>query len=1599
MTAGGGPRLIPKVHTHRIAKARSANDVVNQTSQASARGPLPQHDQHQDPTNYQLDRTTSSLKDSNPMNNSCLPQNPNSYLQMGHQHFDYTDEWPEVEVTVHVLDCSGLNLALSSFDLDFVVILDWLDFQLVENEHFGYDTRNGRFHLLESVLHDPDFFNPTVRVDNGVAIELIDGDSDKFPKIKRLLSTTKPNGLQGNCEVPWLSKCLRFKGTLVCMDIDAAWFPLDVLKLRIRLVSDFLKGTTSMGRRRRVKLIDPLLRVAYKNSSSNNNSSKYTAKWSRKISPHSWPSNAMTLGEMCVTGFGGCDCEDIAYQFDILLTRRWKRYWFDFLIQGLQVVSAAFSLYVPFSYDAGSDTLPNRLSITLTVILTLVAFTIERPSVIESLPYPTLHDQYERIMVAIVALVGIENVIVFQTCIGAFPKYFSDPYNNDAPLPDPPELCRVGFCGASNIDCLCFVSVVTAVVLVSLVLLFWGQFYRIREVLRVHRSLHEFEWESFTRMSDHCVRMCQTFEGFDKKIWRRQICEISAVDAQMLRVRPDFVKRTEQNYNNSGSSSMNHGMNSLTNDVTFDDLPESAEEENNNNFMSTSSKYQLSGAVANAMGTMDNTDRISNNLEWYTWNSPQALHFSNGLEVMPGDAIRMLNPAEEADYRRKEKNKSRPSQQGFFQRSLTSLATGYLSTGNNETPEKKSKSKKKNADSSPAKIKRRKSSSSAVWAVGNKVDSSSDVVIVNQEDSPNSQSSVLVEIRSLNHERLILCGTEALFPEEMRDLEDIVEAVSIVPFSKYFAQSWLKWVLSKERQSFLSKCELQAAVKELARIEDDVEYNRKKQALMKNSRLSVISLDHTAGLGCATHPRFLDSSASHLDNLDDENSDPSRKKVTLGDPHDQVYVVDVGTGEIGFYVFWRDSETEEVRSKVFPKWSYPSKSDFVRTFFKAGSGKRQFAQLLMENFELEPSGLMSMTMTSGMNMMMPKVNSRPSQVIAKEPSLPVINVVKPKEDTMTVEDFDKDVKDNSTKTKISNKDQHDKSNSVPGFVVDLTKDEASAADSPDDGPEIEHSTSTEIGQQTGAANSSASESVSVSEQENLQNAAGVVVLPGGSQKRSSQGIVLPPVFPQAGLAPAVIETPAVVSKEHNSQPTISVLEQSQSFPTGIFSGTGQQQQNSTSSSRVRIYIGFTGRNRDYLLNHPDEKEDLDQWLQGVQRLLRDEFRIDQLVGRLNFLDFLSTRMGAKTEAAYELTATQFLLQNGDLDMDLINIPKGPKDTRFAFLELKSCIESIFADGPERNRLSFWREKYLHEFKDFGMERSDLEHLWLIALEKTGFETPTTPKDRERLILSLLQSLLDEPMFLRAMTRARLFCGTLSAGGGSCQVTCQPQAGRTEVTYGSIPFGNRTSYSGSEGVYGLCNPVWDKHCSTVTTEMLHDWAKIIKQAIEDSKLPKDVRGLFVGISAIYHAAAACKCDNKILPKAEFLSRLSQQLELEVLRTSVGNKTTSVMKSPLTAVVQQQTDNTLKKPATSNLNPNSLSEKELRNISNLQLVHTFVSEVLHESAFIVCKRNWKVAGEDYVATWSFGFWLTSVRQKSFRKQGSNLSEISSSTAQAG
>eukprot|EP00395_MALV-II_sp_L67-2_P000047 gene47-397_t len=58
-----------------------------------------------------------------------------------HPELNYKDTWPQVEVTIEVRECFGLNVVDRTVQVDFDVKLDWLDFQLLETQHFHHDNK------------------------------------------------------------------------------------------------------------------------------------------------------------------------------------------------------------------------------------------------------------------------------------------------------------------------------------------------------------------------------------------------------------------------------------------------------------------------------------------------------------------------------------------------------------------------------------------------------------------------------------------------------------------------------------------------------------------------------------------------------------------------------------------------------------------------------------------------------------------------------------------------------------------------------------------------------------------------------------------------------------------------------------------------------------------------------------------------------------------------------------------------------------------------------------------------------------------------------------------------------------------------------------------------------------------------------------------------------------------------------------------------------------------------------------------------------------------------------------------------------------------
>jgi len=196
--------------------------------------------------------------------------------------------------------------------------------------------------------------------------------------------------------------------------------------------------------------------------------------------------------------------------------------------------------------------------------------------------------------------------------------------------------------------------------------------------------------------------------------------------------------------------------------------------------------------------------------------------------------------------------------------------------------------------------------------------------------------------------------------------------------------------------------------------------------------------------------------------------------------------------------------------------------------------------------------------------------------------------------------------------------------------------------------------------------------------------------------------------------------------------------------------------------------------------------------------------------------------------------------------------------------------------------------------------------------------------------------------MRSLVKNRVFNGTISAGGGSCQITMKdngrpPVASRntskmrrTSESH-SLPMGNKTPLSAEHKEDTTLFPT----SSRVNPEMMGKWRDRINDcftALRTSgefpeKMDKGLRGLYIGISAVFYAAKSAGCAEVILQKASFLQCLEKKLE-ELM-----------VKPP---------------------KPKTVGDREVhdhREIANLTLVHTVVDRVLHDSAWIVCKRNWK------------------------------------------
>lgn len=416
---------------------------------------------------------------------------------------NYQDTWPTVEVTIAVNKIGNLDLADNSFEVDFWVYLDWVDTNLVKGEHYTYHAEVGSFELAkchrEHVCDDRRFFNPCIQVENikNTGEDLLQ-HADEMPIV---MDEVSRNG----DEVPWLTKKFHFMGALSCRDADAKAFPFDLERLNIKVVALQLAGATSSGKERQIRLVEPVLRPTWRASRRRDP----LPGWALALgdddfaTSHTWKvdddGDVRSVGEMELAALGGVAMPASgAYTLHIILRRRWfPRYLLDFGIISLQVIAAAASLWVPFT----PDMLANRMSITLTVLLTLVSASGARPPVIESVPYPTLYDNYGKLMVFFVAsVVGIANLFGFASCWGMYrgsgkgsSKTAADYFDSDLQLTISSLAdewwCEEGPMRTSKLDFMVLVTAFVFLTVVHVSILVWSQIHRFTTLLKVKHAV------------------------------------------------------------------------------------------------------------------------------------------------------------------------------------------------------------------------------------------------------------------------------------------------------------------------------------------------------------------------------------------------------------------------------------------------------------------------------------------------------------------------------------------------------------------------------------------------------------------------------------------------------------------------------------------------------------------------------------------------------------------------------------------------------------------------------------------------------------------------------------------------------------------------------------------------------------------------------------------------------------------------------------------------------------------------------------------------------------------------------------------------------
>lgn len=174
--------------------------------------------------------------------------------------------------------------------------------------------------------------------------------------------------------------------------------------------------------------------------------------------------------------------KDDTYKVSIIIGRPVKSsYLWDLIIMIVLVFLATTSFW-----DTAAPELSSRMSISLTIILTLAAYTSTRPPPIVKCPKLTFQDSYEVVSFMMVTVISIMNVVSVTLCGGEneeAPQYMQDTWQQNT------DICDQGWCASRAIDCHFLTVFLVSFIIVSVFM--FSMVYRQR--LRLSPAVRESE--------------------------------------------------------------------------------------------------------------------------------------------------------------------------------------------------------------------------------------------------------------------------------------------------------------------------------------------------------------------------------------------------------------------------------------------------------------------------------------------------------------------------------------------------------------------------------------------------------------------------------------------------------------------------------------------------------------------------------------------------------------------------------------------------------------------------------------------------------------------------------------------------------------------------------------------------------------------------------------------------------------------------------------------------------------------------------------------------------------------------------------------------